>query len=282
MHLPITVGISSTLGIRGIIATEPLSVGTIVERCPLIFLPVSQGKFLKETVLWKYYFEWTKAYHCLAMGYGSLVNHSFKPNIQYIFDYSHKTLNFKVIEPIKSGEEVFVNYNGNPYSMEPIPEELIDSNKHFSHAKKDTFQKHLKGLDMPFTIGMSPTLGIRGLIADRDIKEGQTIERCPVVFFPRSEEVAMDQTVIGKYYFEWNKEKNAVCLGYGALINHSYTPNVYFGRSFRNNVLVFTAYRDIKKGEELVSNYNGYDEESMNDPVDPEHVDFDQHHKALV
>lgn len=281
MFLPITVGTSPTLGIRGIIATETLKKGTIIERCPLIFLPVEQEKFLKQTVLWKYYFEWTKKYHSIALGYGSLVNHSYEPNVQYIFDYRSNTLNFKVIRQIEKGEEVFVNYNGNPYSTDPISEELIDNNKHFSHKPVESTAHSLQGLSLPFTIGISPTLKIRGLIAERNIKKGETIERCPVVFFPRKEEQAMDQTVYGKYYFEWNSKVNAACFGYGALINHSYTPNVYFGRSFKHNVLVFSAWKDIQKGDELMSNYNGYDEDSMNDPVDPEHVDFDVHHKNV-
>ncbi len=281
MNLPFTVGISPTLGFRGLIATQLIPKGSIAERCPLVFLPVTQEKYLKNTVLWKYYFEWTKKYHCIALGYGSLVNHSFEPNIQYIFDYKANTLNFKVLKTIQPGEELQVNYNGNPYGTDPIPTELIDGNKHFHKIKQDSSDHSKKGIHLPFVIGTSPTLNIRGVIADEDIKEGQTIERCPVVFFPRNEEKDMDQTVIGKYYFEWNKQKNAVCLGYGALINHSYQPNVYFGRSFKNNILLFTALKDIHKGEELFSNYNGYNEDDMNEPVDPEHVDFDEHHKEI-
>ena len=46
-------------------------------------------------------------------------------------------------------------------------------------------------------------------------------------------------------------------LGYGMLLNHSYTPNATYDINFPNHTFDFFAYKDIKAGEEILINYNG-------------------------
>jgi len=116
-------------------------------------------------------------------------------------------------------------------------------------------------MEIPLEVGTSPTLGIRGLIAARDIRKGEVIERCPVVFIDNREEHLVKQTAIENFWFDWNKRCSCVPLGYGALYNHSFQPNAKYHFDYRNRRLVFSALRRIRKGEELFINYNGEPED---------------------
>lgn len=132
MHLPFVVGVSPTLHIRGLIAIDDIKKGAVVESCPVIFIHIKkEEEFLKQTVLWKYYFEWTKKHHIFALGYGSLYNLSYTPNVRYLFNFKEQRLVFRAIRNIQKGDEIMINYNWDPDNKDPIEEHLIDFNAHF-------------------------------------------------------------------------------------------------------------------------------------------------------
>jgi len=112
-------------------------------------------------------------------------------------------------------------------------------------------------MDIPVEVGLSPTLGIRGLLATRDIAVGEVIEHCPVILIPVAQEDALEATVLGNYYFLWNDDFYAMALGLGSLHNHSYHANTIFERDFDGQLIVFKAAKPIRQGEELTINYNG-------------------------
>jgi hypothetical protein len=112
-------------------------------------------------------------------------------------------------------------------------------------------------MEIPIEVRVSPTLGIRGLIAARYIRRGEVIERCPVILIDNGQADLIEQTVFNNYWFDWNKQHSCIALGYGSLYNHSYQPNVKYHYDYRNRRLVYSALRDIRQGEELVINYNG-------------------------
>ncbi len=130
MLLPFKVGESPTLKIRGIIATQDIIKGQELERCPIILVEINQSQFLKKTVLWRYYFEWNAKYHCIALGYGSLINHSYTPNVRYGFNYKEKVLIFTALKNINLGEELFINYNYDINSQDPLEPFLNDFDPH--------------------------------------------------------------------------------------------------------------------------------------------------------
>jgi len=129
IHLPYEVGTSETLHIRGMIATENIHKGTIIERCPVIPIPIIEKPSLLQTELLNYYFEWTNSHNAIVLGYGSLINHSFKPNAAYTCGYKNKVMIYYAIKLIKKGEEVFVNYNGTPNDTTPLASGLISFKK---------------------------------------------------------------------------------------------------------------------------------------------------------
>lgn len=130
-------------------------------------------------------------------------------------------------------------------------------------------------INLPFSVGISPQLGFRGLIAARNIKKNEILEKCPIVLIGKKEEEALKKTVIWKYYFEWNDKHHCLCLGYGSLFNHSYSPNAKYTFDFKNKLLVFRSIMEIKQGEEITINYNF--EPSSKDPLEPELIDHNKH-----
>lgn len=107
----------------------------------------------------------------------------------------------------------------------------------------------------------------RGVFARRPIREGEVIEKVPILVVPAEElKRGAEWTSLGNYCFLWNRRTVALALGYGSLYNHSYRPNARYD-DLGERTKVFTALRDIEPGEEITVNYNG-------DPDDPAEVGF--------
>jgi hypothetical protein len=56
----------------------------------------------------------------LALGWGSLYNHSFCPNAIYQKDLEGAKIRFVALRFIAPNEEVLVNYNGDPGDQSPV------------------------------------------------------------------------------------------------------------------------------------------------------------------
>lgn len=77
----------SPLGGRGVFTTEFIPVGTLIEIAPVIVLAEQDLKLIHDhTILHDYYFLWTDdgKSAAIALGYGSLYNHSYMPNAEYL------------------------------------------------------------------------------------------------------------------------------------------------------------------------------------------------------
>ena len=116
----------------------------------------------------------------------------------------------------------------------------------------------------------------RGVFAVTGIKQGEIIERCPIIETPVKDYSHLRKTELKSYYFLWNRvkakgdqnlwskkskvkikdKKAAIALGYGSLYNHSYQPNATYKKKFKEKVIDFIAICPIKKGEEITVNYN--------------------------
>ena len=62
----------------------------------------------------------------LALGYGSLYNHSYRPNARYD-DVGPQTKEFTALRDIEPGEEITVNYNGKPRSRTAVWFEVVEA-----------------------------------------------------------------------------------------------------------------------------------------------------------
>lgn len=105
---------------RGCFALKKFRKGEIIEPCPTILLTIKECKLCEKTFLDNYIYAWNKKYGAILLGYGFIYNHSYEPNAEYIRDYKNKLMIYKAIKSIKPGEEILVNYNGEPKSKAKI------------------------------------------------------------------------------------------------------------------------------------------------------------------
>jgi SET domain-containing protein len=98
---------------RGVFARRAIKKGAVIERVPVVVMPIkciADGR--KNPALSKYFYEWSPTHVAVALGYGSLYNHSYEPNADY--EYGAMVLVYRALRDIKSGEEITINYNGRP------------------------------------------------------------------------------------------------------------------------------------------------------------------------
>lgn len=97
---------------RGVFADKDLDKGEVIEKCPVIELNAEDRENIDNTELYNYYFSWgennDKA--AVALGFGSIYNHSFEPNADYEKDFQDSFILFKAIKDIEKGEEILVDY----------------------------------------------------------------------------------------------------------------------------------------------------------------------------
>ena len=97
-----------------------------------------------------------------------------------------------------------------------------------------------------------------GVYALKDFKKGEIIETCPVLTFTPTDRKNLEKTPLSHYIYPWRSTRGAsLSLGFGSIYNHSFEPNADWKQNFKTNSMVYRAVRDIKKGEEILINYNG-------------------------
>lgn len=107
---------------RGVFAGRDIKKGKIVEICPIIEVPKHDASNLAESILVTYFFYFGKNKDRLviALGFGSVYNHSYKPNAKYKISLREKTLGFIALKDIKKDDEITVNYNPDPKDKDPL------------------------------------------------------------------------------------------------------------------------------------------------------------------
>lgn len=107
----------------------------------------------------------------------------------------------------------------------------------------------------------------RGVFSTEPFSEGDIIEVCPVIPLSLKHGRIVQTTFLEDYVFQWpggkqtqktNPEKWSsccVCLGYGSLYNHSFTPNCDWEARVKKLEMVFVALKDIPANTELVHDY---------------------------
>lgn len=107
---------------RGVFAQRNFKKGEVIETCPVIVLPPQEVDNLELTELYNYYFAWEADSRAaaIALGYGSLYNHSYEPNAKYQKDFNNKLLKYICIKDINKDEEITINYNCDPEDKTPV------------------------------------------------------------------------------------------------------------------------------------------------------------------
>lgn len=107
---------------RGVFTDEDIKAGELIEVCPMIIMPFEDRKHIDKTNIYNYYFLWGDEHKqsALALGFGSLYNHSRGSNADYESYYDDAEIHIICYRDIKAGEEVTINYNNDPDSQEVL------------------------------------------------------------------------------------------------------------------------------------------------------------------
>jgi uncharacterized protein len=107
---------------RGVFTSQGIEAGQIVEVSPVIVMDHRDRKLLDQTRLHDYIFEWGQAQDqcCMALGYISLYNHSYRSNCEYEMNYETGFISIKTMRFIQAGDELLINYNGNWDNKKPL------------------------------------------------------------------------------------------------------------------------------------------------------------------
>jgi SET domain-containing protein len=113
LHIPsLYIATSENRG-RGVFTSEEIFEDDIIELCPLVLIPLEQLVSVDKTIFYDYYFLLPNGKDaCIALGYGSLYNHSTTPNACVVFDLENDSLQMHCIKNIAEGEEILINYQG--------------------------------------------------------------------------------------------------------------------------------------------------------------------------
>lgn len=92
----------------------------------------------------------------------------------------------------------------------------------------------------------------RGVYAERDFDEGETIEICPTIEIDEEDAGG----ILGDFVLKSNADPsgNVLMLGYGSLYNHSSDASAQY-EQHTDDSLAFVATRRISKGEEITIDY---------------------------
>ena len=99
---------------RGVYAKRDIKKDEVIERCPVIEISAGDTANLGESTLVTYFFYHgkDKSKSLIALGFGSIYNHSYKPNAFYKIKFGEKLMDFVALSDIKKEEEITINYKG--------------------------------------------------------------------------------------------------------------------------------------------------------------------------
>ncbi len=99
---------------RGVFTSLEILPGEVIEICPVILIPDDEIEVLDQTTLYEYYFLWPEEDFgaCLAMGLGSIYNHSSAPNAMVTYNLGEASMTIKCWREVRVGDEITIDYQG--------------------------------------------------------------------------------------------------------------------------------------------------------------------------
>ncbi len=101
----------------GVFAKEKILAEEIIEECPIIPLPIVKGEHTGLLIDYRFNFpsglDWNE--QVVALGYGSIYNHSNSANAYWYSLNDKRTFVFVAKRDIEPGEEIFTYYGDDTY-----------------------------------------------------------------------------------------------------------------------------------------------------------------------
>jgi uncharacterized protein len=93
---------------RGVFAGRPFAKREVIEVCPILRLPTDTPGVGTED----YVFRWGRlgSELAIALGYGSLYNHSPAPNAEFTARFGRSDIVFRALRDIAAGEQILIDY----------------------------------------------------------------------------------------------------------------------------------------------------------------------------
>ncbi|KAF9013443.1 hypothetical protein BDQ17DRAFT_603491 [Cyathus striatus] len=104
---------------RGVYASHPIPRNTLLEVSPVLFFEKEEYEnHGKHTIVDHYTFTWMDGRMALALGLGSLFNHSNKPNVTFTLDKRTDSIRYTTVRDVNVDEELCIFY-GHSLWFEP-------------------------------------------------------------------------------------------------------------------------------------------------------------------
>jgi SET domain-containing protein len=105
---------------RGVFAVRDFNAGEVVEVCEVLIIPKKDIQWIDKTELYDHYYAWSEGRAVLALGLGSMYNHSYNPNCKYRVKLNLNKIEFKSLQAINNGQELLINYNRDPKCQDKV------------------------------------------------------------------------------------------------------------------------------------------------------------------
>ena len=117
----VLMGVVEGLG-RAMFASRKFVKGELIERAPIVAIDEKKWPSAAKTILSDYAFDWGEKdeHAAIALGYISIYNHSYSPNAQLEQMLDELMMEIVAIKDIEPGEEITINYNGDPAKQDPL------------------------------------------------------------------------------------------------------------------------------------------------------------------
>jgi SET domain-containing protein len=99
---------------RGVFAKRDIKKSEVIEKSPIIEVSPHDMANINGSILLTYFFYYgkNKNQSAIALGFGSIYNHSYKPNISYKIYSKEGFIEFIALRDINKGDELTFNYQG--------------------------------------------------------------------------------------------------------------------------------------------------------------------------
>lgn len=107
---------------RGLVAGRRFVRGEVVDAAPVVVIPAREWELIQSTVVGRFCFGWNDDTGSVAVALSrvSLLNHSYTPNVAAEKHLRRRVIVFVALRDIEPGEELTLNYNGDPRSRASV------------------------------------------------------------------------------------------------------------------------------------------------------------------
>jgi hypothetical protein len=113
---------------RGILAGRRFTEGEVVDVAPVVVVAPEDWSLIEQTEMGRFCFVWDDEEEsvAVALGRGSLFNHSYTPNVTPEKRFRSRLMVFTALRDIAAGEELTINYGGSVDCRDPVGFDVKD------------------------------------------------------------------------------------------------------------------------------------------------------------